>query len=75
MSETWRKSSHSGGSGNGNCVEMTWRKSSYSGGGNGDCVEVAVSTEMIGVRDSKNVTGPTLEFSVDQWRRFLNISR
>jgi hypothetical protein len=54
---------------------MTWRKSSYSGGGNGDCVEVAVGVEAIGVRDSKNVTGPTLEFGVGQWRRFLNISR
>jgi hypothetical protein len=54
-------------------VSETWRKSSYSNGGNGNCVEVAVSTEAIGVRDSKNVAGPTLEFGVDQWRRFLNI--
>jgi Domain of unknown function (DUF397) len=75
MAESWRKSSYSGG-GNGGCVEMTWRKSSYSGGsGNGNCVEVAVGAEAIGVRDSKNVTGPTLEFTVDQWRTFLMTAR
>jgi hypothetical protein len=41
---TWRKSSHSDGSG-GQCVEIasvpTWRKSSHSGGSGGECVEVA----------------------------------
>jgi hypothetical protein len=40
MVETWRKSSHSGGT-NGACVEVAWRKSSYSGGTNGDCVEIS----------------------------------
>jgi hypothetical protein len=41
MFEVWRKSSYSGASGNGDCVEVAWRKSSYSGGsGNGNCVEV-----------------------------------
>jgi hypothetical protein len=44
---TWRKSSHSGGSG-GNCVEIatlpSWRKSSRSDGSGGECVEVAVLT-------------------------------
>jgi Domain of unknown function (DUF397) len=71
---SWRKSSYSGG-GNGGCVEVAWRKSSYSNGGNGDCVEVAVGVAAIGVRDSKNVTGPTLEFTVGQWRTFLTTAR
>lgn len=48
-----------------------WRKSSFSGGGNTDCVEVAVGTEAVGVRDSKNTTGPRLAFSADTWRRFV----
>ncbi|HEY3749427.1 MAG TPA: DUF397 domain-containing protein [Pseudonocardiaceae bacterium] len=50
----------------------SWRKSSYSGGGNGNCVEVAVRTEAVGVRDSKN-TGPTLEFPAEQWHLFLGL--
>jgi len=50
----------------------TWRKSSYSGGSVGtDCVEVAVSREMIGVRDSKNLPGPILTFPISAWRHFL----
>lgn len=67
---TWRKSTYSGG-GNGNCVEVEWRKSSYSGAGNGNCVEVSVMVERIGVRDSKNTTGPTLDFNPTAWRAFL----
>jgi hypothetical protein len=38
-----------------------WRKSSRSGaGGTGECVELARLTDAIGVRDSKNPTGPIL---------------
>jgi hypothetical protein len=70
--EDWRKSSHSGSSGNGSCVEVLWRKSSYSGGGgNGSCLEVAFRPELVGVRDSKNVSGPQLAFEPTTWRRFL----
>lgn len=70
--EGWRKSGHSGGSGNGSCVEVLWRKSSYSGSsGNGSCVEVAVRREVVGVRDSKNAGGPRLAFEPAAWRRFL----
>jgi hypothetical protein len=63
----WRKSSYSGG--NGGCVEVAWRKSSFSGG-NGDCVEVAVAT-TVAVRDSKNSSGPVLDFPFAQWCAFL----
>jgi hypothetical protein len=50
----------------------TWRKSSYSGGtGTGNCVEVAMTSEAVGVRDSKNLSGPTLAFDTTQWREFL----
>ena len=68
----WRKSSYSGNP-DGNCVEVRWRKSSYSGGsGNGSCVEVAVSREQVGVRDSKNADGPRLAFPPATWRDFLH---
>ena len=68
---TWRKSSYSS-AGNGNCVEVAWRKSSYSGPtGEGACVEVAVTAERVGVRDSKNTAGPALAFESSAWRAFL----
>ncbi|HWO68281.1 MAG TPA: DUF397 domain-containing protein [Umezawaea sp.] len=47
-----------------------WRKSSYSGG-NGNCVEVSWPAARVAVRDSKNATGPALDFAPAQWRGFL----
>ncbi|MFE7720119.1 DUF397 domain-containing protein [Nocardia rhizosphaerihabitans] len=48
-----------------------WFKSSYSGGGN-DCVEVAhLDGGLVGVRDSKNPTGPALVFTPSEWDAFL----
>jgi hypothetical protein len=69
---TWRKSSYSGESGEGNCVQVAWRKSSYSGSdGQGDCVEVAFGG-TVAVRDSKNPAGPILTVSLVAWRAFLS---
>ncbi|WP_328468799.1 DUF397 domain-containing protein [Actinoplanes sp. NBC_00393] len=49
----------------------TWRKSRRSDGG-GNCVEVSFAADgTIGVRDSKNRTGPVLEFSTAEWEAFL----
>ncbi|MFI1914017.1 DUF397 domain-containing protein [Nocardia sp. NPDC020380] len=48
-----------------------WFKSSYSGGQT-DCVEVAwLGEEAVGVRDSKNPTGPALVFTPGQWDSFV----
>jgi hypothetical protein len=68
--EVWRKSSFSGSSDNSR-VEVSWRKSGYSGGGNNSCVEVAFAASAVGVRDSKNTSGPVLAFSPTVWRGFL----
>ncbi|MFE7801269.1 DUF397 domain-containing protein [Nocardia sp. NPDC057440] len=47
-----------------------WFKSTYSAGGN-DCVEVAhLDGGLVGVRDSKNPTGPALVFTPDEWDAF-----
>ncbi|MGW5552903.1 DUF397 domain-containing protein [Nocardia beijingensis] len=47
-----------------------WFKSSYSGTGK-DCVEVAhFAGGMVGVRDSKNSTGPALIFTPSGWDAF-----
>lgn len=73
MARTWRKSSYSQATVNSNCVEVSWRKSSHSGAGvNSNCVEVAADTELVGVRDSKKVPGPTLNFPTATWRAFLD---
>ncbi|MFI7195391.1 DUF397 domain-containing protein [Nocardia nova] len=47
-----------------------WYKSSHSGTGQ-DCVEVAhLVGGIVGVRDSKNPTGPALLFTPDEWDAF-----
>jgi hypothetical protein len=51
-----------------------WHKSSHSGGGN-DCVEIAVLGKTTAVRDSKNPSGPRLEFHSARWAAFIDQSR
>ncbi|OZV83106.1 DUF397 domain-containing protein [Micromonospora echinospora] len=47
-----------------------WRKSSRSNAGN--CVEIATNLpSVVGTRDSKDPTGPTLTFSLAGWAAFL----
>jgi hypothetical protein len=53
---------------------VTWTKSTYSGA-NGGCVEFAVLRSAIGVRDSKDVAGPVLEFDRSAWQAFVDATR
>ncbi|OXR39624.1 MULTISPECIES: DUF397 domain-containing protein [Nocardia] len=46
-----------------------WFKSSFSGSTK-DCVEVAFLDAGVGVRDSKNPTGPALIFTPSEWSTF-----
>ena len=47
-----------------------WRKSRRSGGGD-NCVEVAFAADgAVGMRDSKNPTGPVLTFTAAEWEAF-----
>ncbi|ATL68362.1 DUF397 domain-containing protein [Nocardia terpenica] len=49
-----------------------WFKSSRSGGSQ-ECLEVAfLDTDHIGVRDSKNPTGPALVFTPAEWDAFTD---
>jgi hypothetical protein len=52
-----------------------WRTSSYTQPDE-NCVEVAAASDgTVGVRDSKDVTGPILEFSRNEWGAFLSRTR
>ncbi|WP_280271049.1 DUF397 domain-containing protein [Nocardia wallacei] len=47
-----------------------WFKSSFSGSGS-QCVEIAwLPNGGVGVRDSKNPTGPALTFTPSEWDAF-----
>jgi Domain of unknown function (DUF397) len=48
-----------------------WRKSTRSGG-QGNCVEVADTPAAIGVRDSKDPSGPVLVFARSEWQTFVD---
>ncbi len=47
-----------------------WRKASFCA--SGECVEVAAQDGMILLRDSKDIHGGVLRYSVDEFRAFVN---
>lgn len=47
--------------------KAAWRKSSRSSGNGGACVEVAGLSEVIGIRDSKDPSGPKLLVGRDEF--------
>jgi hypothetical protein len=54
-----------------NVYGARWKKSSLSMT-NGNCVEVApLGSGSVAVRDSKDRTGPVLQFTPDEWTAFL----
>ena len=52
--------------------EASWRKSSRSGQSGGACVEIALCSQIDGVRDSKNPHGPALAFPKGKLPEFLS---
>jgi hypothetical protein len=51
-----------------------WRKSSHSAG-DGACVEVAVSSDLVYVRDSKARIAGILSFGLATWAAFIDAVR
>jgi hypothetical protein len=52
-----------------------WFKSTYSEAGNDDCVEVRITPDTIGVRDSKSPTTGELWLEPAGWATFLTHTR
>ncbi|GAA2950330.1 DUF397 domain-containing protein [Kitasatospora cinereorecta] len=56
----------------GDTSELEWFKSSYSDSSSGnDCIEVASTSGMVHVRDSKNTPGPHVGFGPTAWSDFV----
>lgn len=54
---------------NGTLGGPPWRKSTYSGY-NGNCAEVIVTADAVFLRDSKDPSGPVLQFTPGDWTAF-----
>ncbi|MBB5067852.1 hypothetical protein BJ969_000940 [Saccharopolyspora gloriosae] len=52
-------------------ADSGWFKSTRSSGASDNCVEVRISAYAVGVRDSKERSGPAFEFSLSSWGAFL----
>jgi hypothetical protein len=56
----------------GPATASSWTKSSLSHA-NGNCVEVAdLPGGQVGLRHSKDVSGPVLQFPPEEWQAFLH---
>ncbi|MFF2850549.1 DUF397 domain-containing protein [Streptomyces sp. NPDC058001] len=58
--------------------EDAWYKSSYSDSTGTNCVEIADLTAthgVLGVRDSKDPSGPALRFGPAEWSSFVGLIR
>lgn len=54
-------------------TEIRFLKSSYSGSDQGNCVEVGVAADTVGVRDSKlGAASPVLELDENAFHAFLD---
>lgn len=58
---------------NGVYPAVSWKKATASQSEN--CVEVCLDLEAVLVRDSKDITGPTLTFTRAEWAAFLTGAR
>lgn len=52
---------------------LRWRTASSCGGG--ACVQVAATNSGVAVRDSKDVSGPMLHYTPDEWREFIEAAK
>ncbi|MGW7072176.1 DUF397 domain-containing protein [Streptomyces sp. NPDC054855] len=55
--------------------ESRWYKSSYSNDTGGSCVEIAGLDDQVGIRDSKDKSGPALVVPATAWSSFIGLVR
>ncbi|GAB2722241.1 DUF397 domain-containing protein [Streptomyces bullii] len=56
----------------GDASALAWFKSSYSSGPDGDsCLEIAIASRTVHVRDSKHADGPRLAVTPEAWAGFV----
>jgi hypothetical protein len=57
-------------------IQVEWRKSSRSCD-TGNCIDVALalSPQQVGVRDTKDVSGPILTYTARDWQAFVSAVR
>ncbi|MCX5209886.1 DUF397 domain-containing protein [Kitasatospora sp. NBC_00240] len=53
---------------------LAWIKSSHSAGDGGECVEVALGSDVVHVRDSKDRQGPQFAFAREEWAAFVRFA-
>ncbi|MFF4598448.1 DUF397 domain-containing protein [Amycolatopsis sp. CA-161197] len=53
--------------------DQLWRKSSYSNSSGGNCVEVALSTQTVSVRDTKARSAGELHVPAEAWQAFVSL--
>jgi hypothetical protein len=51
-------------------TELHWFKSSYSGTGGDNCIEIALSSETVHIRDSKDIDIRPLVLTPAAWTAF-----
>ncbi|MFJ9707889.1 DUF397 domain-containing protein [Streptomyces sp. NPDC101234] len=52
-------------------TELVWFKSSHSGSQGDDCIEVAVTEQVVCIRDSKDVARPHFAVGREGWTSFV----
>ncbi|GAA3362199.1 DUF397 domain-containing protein [Saccharopolyspora gregorii] len=52
-------------------MDTGWFKSRHSAAASDNCVEVRFRSDEVGVRDSKEPSGPVFAFSAGAWGAFL----
>ncbi|WP_411145883.1 DUF397 domain-containing protein [Streptomyces sp. x-80] len=55
------------------CNDRTWFKSSYSEGSGNACVEVAITSPVVSIRDSKDKARPALVVPASAWTSFVGL--
>ncbi len=53
-------------------LDTRWRRASRCQGSDSTCVDVTIRDALVAVRDSKDPSGGVLQFTVAEWRTFLD---